>query len=36
VIVDAPLAAGMLAKAGHQVLVETKVGEGSGFAVLTL
>ncbi|MDD5509695.1 MAG: alanine dehydrogenase [Dehalococcoidales bacterium] len=27
-----PLAAGVLAKAGHQVLVETKAGEGSGFS----
>jgi alanine dehydrogenase len=35
-IVGAPLAAGVLAKVGHQVLVETKVGEGSGFAALTL
>ncbi|MDD4986609.1 MAG: alanine dehydrogenase [Dehalococcoidales bacterium] len=27
-----PFAAGVLAKAGHQVLVETKAGEGSGFS----
>lgn len=27
-----PLAAGVLTKAGHQVLVETKAGEGSGFS----
>ena len=27
-----PMAAGVLAKAGHQVLVETKAGEGSGFS----
>ena len=27
-----PLAAGVLAQAGHQVLVETKAGEGSGFS----